>query len=170
MGPIKEFVCFAHGKFDSDKPVCPAGCTTSVEREFRTAPAGHSARTKAADAALERLATRFGMTDISNRSGTVAASRTPGAPPALDFTPIWKEVPKGDVLEVGRGIVSREGSTGGAEAASREYGTGRMGDEPYATQEVPLPVGGKLPQLRPHIVANDNTSAADFSKAIASAA
>jgi hypothetical protein len=68
-------------------------------REFRTAPAGRSARTKASDSALERLASKFGLSDMTNRDGSVGGSRK--AKP--DFKPIWGEMPKGNVYEVGRG-------------------------------------------------------------------
>jgi hypothetical protein len=59
-------------------------------REFRTAPATRSAKTKASDGALERLAKRFGLSDMSNRSGSVGGSR---AQPR-DFSPVWGKMPK----------------------------------------------------------------------------
>lgn len=167
MAVKREFTCLAHGAFEATEAKCPYGCTAAVSREFRTAPAGHSSKTKATDAALERLAMRFGMTDISNRNGTVAASKK--GPGGLDFSPIWKEVPKGDTLEIGRGIVAREGGSGGAEAASREYGTGRMSDEPFATHDVPLPLGVMPPKPRPNVVGRDTVTSADFSQALSRA-
>lgn len=169
MAVNREFTCLAHGPFEGTEARCPHGCTTAVAREFRTAPAVGTAKAKATDAALERLAQRFGLTDISNRNGSVAASKPP-APAGLDFTPKWLPVAAGDNFEVGKGVVSREGSAGGANATAQQYRTERMGDEPAATETVPLPLGQLPPPPRPHVVGRDNVTSADFEKAIRSAA
>src|SRR6266850_1196813 len=99
MAVTKEYRCLAHGPFDAKEARCPHGCGTVV-REFRTAPGGRSSRTKAADGALEHLARRYGLSDMSNRSGSVGGSRRPARP---DFSPVWGDMPKGNVYEVGKG-------------------------------------------------------------------
>jgi hypothetical protein len=178
MAVLKEFKCLAHGAFDAKEAICPRGCTTVI-REFRTAPAGRSAKTKASDAALESLAKKYGLSDMSNRSGSVGGSRR--AP--MDFAPVWGAMPKGNVYEVGKGEVQREGAQGGASAA---------------LQSVALPIGGKqvalnmtskdagvsdlekklgavpsfmgvsksLPRVRPHPVGREPGSPQDLAQAI----
>lgn len=157
----------AHGPFEGSAPTCPHGCTVAVEREFRTAPGGRSAKTKATDNALNRLAQRFGYTDISNRNGTVAGSKKA---PQYDFRPTWGELPKGDKLVVGKGIEQVAGATGGAEAAAKLYHTEQVSeDEPVPSVTMPLPIGGKLPKLRPNVVGRDTVTPAEFSDALARA-
>jgi len=66
MSIKKEYVCFAHGAFESsdDEPLCPMGCDT-VERAFFTPPAVfHSARTKNIDKTLDSLAKSHRLTDL----------------------------------------------------------------------------------------------------------
>jgi hypothetical protein len=168
---IREYTCFAHGEFEAETPVCPFGCTIAVEREFRTAPGTRSSKTKGTDAALQRLAQRFGMTDMSNRGGNVAASQQHGQPAGdqFDLTPRWGAIPKGGVFHQGGRIEEREGSQGGAASAAAQYHTGRIKDEPMATEAVPLPLGTLPPKPRPRVVGRDSVSAADFSKAMAGA-
>lgn len=174
MGVMKEYFCFAHGEFEAEQPVCPAGCTTNIEREYRTAPAARSGKTKATDAALERLAQRFGYSDLSNRGGSVAASQP--QKPEMDFRPRWEAVPKGHAFHAGGRIEERDGAVGGAEKPAGEYGSGRavgpslgMPAELMATKDVPLPTGAALPRPRPHVVAQDKVSGADFDKAMRAA-
>lgn len=166
MAVKREYRCLAHGPFEAYEAKCPHGCDTAIDREFRTAPGTRSPKTRATDVALERLAARFGMTDLSNRNGSVAASRKVGD---LDFSPQWQEVPKGDNLEIGRGIVPREGSAGGAAAAAQGLHTGRIGDELVATEQVPLPLGTMPPKPRPHVVGKDSVSGEDFTRAMGAA-
>lgn len=111
MGIKKEYVCFAHGPFEADQPVCPSGCTVAIERQFRTAPALKSPRTRNIDHTLATLARDFGYTDLSNKSGSVAGGKK------RELNPIWKPIPKGDVQEAGGVIKHRDGSQGGAAAA-----------------------------------------------------
>lgn len=65
MAIKKEYVCFAHGAFESadDNPECPMGCDT-VERAFFTPPALGSGRTKNIDSTFESLAKSHKLTDI----------------------------------------------------------------------------------------------------------
>lgn len=118
MGIRKEYVCFAHGPFEADSPVCPEGCTTAVERQFRTAPGIRSNRTRNIDSTLTALAKDFGLSDLSNRNGSVAQSQR--AP--QDMRPTWGNVPKGDVFKQGGVIESVQGSKGGAETAAQQVG------------------------------------------------
>lgn len=76
MGVLREFVCFGHGRFDSDEPVCPHGCTV-VERVFITAPGLTSNRTKSTDRLLEGIAKDYGLSDMNNHGGTTAARVKP---------------------------------------------------------------------------------------------
>jgi len=112
MAVTREWKCLAHGPFEGPNGVCPHGCTVVV-REFRTAPGGKSEKTKISDRALDRLAARYKLTDMSNRNGSVGDSR--GYPKGME--PLWKELPKGNNFEVGKGEVSRDGAAGGATAA-----------------------------------------------------
>lgn len=117
MAVKKEYRCLAHGPFESMEEICPHGCSTVV-REFRTAPGGRSAKTKTTDRALQGLANRYGLTDMSNKSGSVGGSRK--QPQAM--APVWGEMPKGNVFEVGKGEVAAEGAAGGSTAALAALG------------------------------------------------
>jgi hypothetical protein len=119
MAVLKEFRCLAHGPFDGTEAVCPHGCET-VLREFRTAPGTRSHKTKFSDKALERLANRFGLTDMSNRNGSVGNSRTHQENP---FAPVWGKMPKGNSFAPGRGEVPVDGAAGGAQAALKDFGS-----------------------------------------------
>lgn len=116
MAVNKEWRCLAHGAFEGAEGVCPHGCTTVV-REFRTAPAAKSAKTKNSDKALENLARRFGLTDMSNRDGSVGGSRKH----PKDMAPGWLAMPKGNIFVPGKGEVNDKGeamsTSGGAAAA-----------------------------------------------------
>lgn len=76
MGVVKEYVCMAHGAFESsvEPPLCPMGCDT-VERAFFTPPSLRGDRTKATDKILESLAKNYGLTDMNNRGGQAVAGR-----------------------------------------------------------------------------------------------
>lgn len=117
MSITKEYVCLAHGAFEADEPVCPAGCTTTIEREFRTPIAIRSNRTRNIDRTLQGLADDFGYSDLSNRNGSIAQSKR--AP--MDMRPTWGEVPKGDKFHQGGQIESVQGSQGGAGKAAQAY-------------------------------------------------
>lgn len=164
MAVVKEWRCLAHGPFDGAEGVCPSGCTTVV-REFRSAPGGRSDKTRATDAALQRLATRFGYTDISNRKGSVAQSQ---GKPKMEMKPEWVPMPKGDTLKVAdKTIEKRKGSVGGASTAAANARVLHSGGEP-TVGAAPLPVEG-LPKPRPVVVGREGDYSQDFSKAVSAA-
>ena len=116
MAVTKEFRCLAHGEFDGSEPVCPKGCTTVV-REFRTAPAGKSSKTKGVDRTLASLAARFGFSDMSNRDGSVGSSKKNSG----EIKPVWGDMPKGNIFVPGKGEVNAKGeamSTAGGGVAA----------------------------------------------------
>ena len=87
MAVLKEWVCMAHGVFESYHAVCPHGCTT-VQRHFKTAfTLGNTA--KGIDRTLQNLANDFGMTDISNRNGTAAGFVPKNNQQQVDLNPRW---------------------------------------------------------------------------------
>ena len=90
MAVLKDYRCLAHGVFESKTAVCPHGCTTVVPM-FLKAPGGRSDKTKASDRALEHLAKRYGLDDMSNRNGSVGNSRK--HPSGME--PRWGEIPDG---------------------------------------------------------------------------
>lgn len=74
MAVRKEWMCAAHGPFESTKPKCPHGCNT-VTRVFLTAPSIHtSGRRQNIDNTLETLAAHHNLTNLSNRNGSIASS------------------------------------------------------------------------------------------------
>lgn len=152
----------AHGPFEAEQAVCPHGCTTAVERAFFTAPGLVGNKTKGTDATLRRLAERFGFTDLSNKNGSIAASKRQ----PKGFEPLWQDVPKGNVLEIGGGERSVEGAVGGAEAAGRSFNTAAIANELIATRENPLPIGARLPKVRPNVVGTPYGNQADFDQAL----
>lgn len=83
MAVLKEYICKAHGAFESSdpNPRCKAGCN-SIERVFLTAPSVRtSQRTKNIDSTLDSLAAQFGLTDLSTRNGSVMNSIAPHSKP-----------------------------------------------------------------------------------------
>lgn len=159
MAIVKELKCLAHGPFESTAkdPVCPYGCTVVI-REFRTAPGTRSTKTKQSDAALERLAKRFGLSDMSNKNGSVANSRKERNP----MTPQWAAMPKGNTYEVGKGEVPVDGSEGGASSALAGLRIAENNDGPNF-----MDIAKGLPKPRP-IVAKDHVfgTARDLQEAI----
>jgi len=73
MAIVREYVCLAHGDFDSTSAVCPKGCKGEgmVVRVFRTAPSVQSQRFRNINATFESLAREQGVTNMSNSSGTM---------------------------------------------------------------------------------------------------
>jgi hypothetical protein len=171
MAVTKEFRCLAHGPFDAKDGICPRGCSTVV-REFRTPPGGRSPKTKGVDKTLEGLASRFGLTDMTNRNdNSVGANRAQGRG-NMDMQPSWGAMPKGNVFSVGKGEVQVDGAQGGATAALAGMG---MGDnaaiaamEAASGQPLPnfLDIAKTLPPVRPNIIKQSGTSA-DLDTAIA---
>ena len=71
MAIVKEWICLAHGEFDSADPVCPHGCRgdAMIERAFRTAPAIQSQGYRNINRTFDTLAAEAGVTNMNNSSG-----------------------------------------------------------------------------------------------------
>ena len=95
MAAILELKCAAHGEFESTTFACPHGCPKRfVVQEFRTPNAIHDGTTAHTDATLRGLADSVGLTDMSNRNGSVMNSQKPNPQHrGMDFSPRWLEVP-----------------------------------------------------------------------------
>lgn len=128
MAVVKEYVCLAHGAFESsdETPECPMGCDT-VERAFFTPPGLGSGRTKNIDKTLESLAKSHKLTDIgpgAMRRKALAAEKSQEA--FKEFCERkygglgWGNVPQGGTLNVKTQEV--KGSGPGAPAAAASAG------------------------------------------------
>ena len=172
MAVTKEFRCLAHGAFEGTDARCPHGCTTVI-REFRTAPGSRSAKTKASDTALERMAKRYQLSDISAKSGSVAGDRAAkmrglGQVGPADFTPRWMEIPKGGTYDAAtKQVIARDGSEGGADALVKNLSQGRA--EPLGADAPALPIGPIPRRPRPVVVGRDSVTRAQFKDALAKA-
>lgn len=94
MAAILELKCAAHGEFESTVFACPHGCPPRfVVQEFRTPNAIHDGATANTDRTLRGLADSVGLTDMSNRNGSVMNSQRPTGPKGLDFSPKWVDIP-----------------------------------------------------------------------------
>ena len=70
MAVLHDYVCLAHGKFESREAKCPHGCGAGmVEKVFLKTGGMISARTQGIDRNLSQLALDFGMTNMSNQGG-----------------------------------------------------------------------------------------------------
>ena len=129
MAVLKEFVCLAHGAFTSASPRCPHGCTTT-ERRFFNAPGIRSNRTRGIDRTLDSLAASAGLTDMSNRSGSVlGGGRGRAAPPvSRDYRKFLEE------KFAGQGQITPSGNFGmwGGVPSGGTYqpGLGARGEKP----------------------------------------
>jgi hypothetical protein len=139
----------AHGPFDAKEPLCPHGCTTVI-REFRTAPAARSEKTKASDRALEHLAQRFGLSDMSNRSGSVGATRRHKE---MDFSPVWGKMPAGNAWN------------GSAEVAPTGGVLKQGGGASAAVQQIAIPGPRGKPPMQLNMQAKD-AAVADLEKSL----
>lgn len=168
MGVLKEFLCPAHGRFDSDVAKCPHGCDFVVDRVFHTAPGTRSAKTRATDVLLRDIAQQYGFTDMSTKNGSVMASQRKEKP-AMDFSPVWGDIPKGDRQTAGGVIEKVEGSQGGAQAGANQYrvapGTPMQttGGEGLSFADV----AKAMPQPRPELAAPAYGTAADVARTAA---
>ena len=168
MAVTKEYRCLQHGPFDATDGICPSGCDTVV-REFRTAPGGRSPKTKTMDKTLQGLADRFGLTDMSNRNGSVGGSRKQ----PNEMVPVWGQMPKGNVYDVGKGERQVDGAGGGATAALAGLGINGQGEASVqalaAAAGAPLPtfmdIAHSLPKVRPTIHGSSGSSS-DLAQAI----
>lgn len=104
MAIIKEFLCPGHGPFESDKPICPRGCTVA-EREFRTAPAYHDGTHTKVDRLVRGEMDKMGITNIrSSREGETARIESPAMRQQAEFqkqvrakySKPWQALPKGE--------------------------------------------------------------------------
>lgn len=94
MPIIKEWKCAAHGSFEGPEGICPHGCPLRfVVQEFLTPPAIHDGTTAYTDRTLQGLADSVGLTDMSNRNGSVMNSQRSNTPKGLDFSPKWVDIP-----------------------------------------------------------------------------
>jgi len=92
MAATLELKCAAHGEFESTSFACPHGCPKRfVVQEFRTAPYINGEKTAYTDRTLQGLADSVGLTDISNRNGSVMNSQRKTNGP--DFSPRWLDIP-----------------------------------------------------------------------------
>lgn len=92
MAIIKEWRCAGHGPFEGPEGKCPWGCPPRfVVQEFRTAAAYHDGTTANTDRTLRGLADSVGLTDMSNRNGSVMNSQRKANGP--DFSPRWIDIP-----------------------------------------------------------------------------
>jgi hypothetical protein len=83
---IKEYRCLdCETLFESSDPdpQCPACSRVEIERAFLTPPGISVGKSAIIDRELKNLANDYGMSDISNKNGSVMASRPAAdAPPA----------------------------------------------------------------------------------------
>jgi hypothetical protein len=93
MPVLKEFRCAAHGPFEGFEAKCPRGCSPRfVVREFRSAPAFKSAKTKHVDRQFRAIAKEFGLTNLKNdpKSGTsVMQELRKGVKTPAEASPRW---------------------------------------------------------------------------------
>jgi hypothetical protein len=94
MAILKEYRCAAHGEFESTEHACPLGCPARfVVQEIRTPPAYHDGITRNTDQTLRQLADEHGLTDMSNRNGSIMNSQRPQSSDGPDFSPKWLDIP-----------------------------------------------------------------------------
>lgn len=171
MAVLKDYRCLAHGTFESKEAKCPHGCTTVIAVWNGKAPGGRSKKTKASDRALNHLASRYGLSDMSNRNGnSVGGNRkAPG-----EMTPTWGELPSGNVFEAGKGEVTRDkrervDSQGGAAGYAAQINSG-LSDLPPTPNF--MDISKALPKIRPIPAINPQDgrfqNSGDLDKAIAS--
>ena len=76
MAVLHDWICLAHGKFESFDGRCPHGCDEQfVAKTYVQAPGLRSDRTKNIDNTFRQLAADYGLTDMNNQNGTGAVKR-----------------------------------------------------------------------------------------------
>lgn len=130
MGILKEFVCLGHGPFESDKPICPRGCT-ATEREFRTAPAYHDGNNNRVDRLVRSQVDAMGLGNIKTnlREGETARIESPAMRQQADFQNAirkkypsnWGALAPGGTMNVKTGAVDNAGRGAGAVATVTEH-------------------------------------------------
>lgn len=89
--PLKEYICAAHGEFESRTGKCPRGCSVRfVRQEFRTAPATRSGGGRAVDRELRNLATDYRLPDIRTSDDGLSVMQNLRKNPS--FAPSWGNV------------------------------------------------------------------------------
>jgi len=105
MAVVHDYVCAAHGGFESKTGVCPHGCDKAfVQKVFLKAPGMTTGRTKNIDKDTRQLAMDFKMTDMSNRGGNGVGRVDQGSAQRVEqarqmqemFAPRWGSVATGD--------------------------------------------------------------------------
>lgn len=89
--PLKEYVCAAHGDFESRTGKCPHGCSKRfVRQEFRTAPATRTGGGKIVDREMNHLANDYRLTDIRTSDDGLSVMQNLRKNPS--FAPSWGNV------------------------------------------------------------------------------
>ena len=109
MAIVKEYFCPGHGAFESDRPICPSGCTVA-EREFRTAPAYHDGNNARVDNLVRSQVDAMGLGNIKTgtREGETARIVSPAMRQQAEFQAAirkkypsnWAGVQKGGTMRI----------------------------------------------------------------------
>ena len=74
MAALNDYVCMAHGVFESRTGKCPHGCGKGMTQIVHLkAPGFVTARTQGIDSTLRGLAADHGLTDMNNHGGETGA-------------------------------------------------------------------------------------------------
>lgn len=86
MSVVHDYVCIAHGQFESRTGKCPHGCGKAmVKKIFLSPPAYHGGRTSSIDRTLQGLADDHGLSDLrSAREGEPVFRHDPNMDAAAD--------------------------------------------------------------------------------------
>lgn len=131
----KEWLCMAHGKFESAKAVCPRGCTTVERRFFTPTSIKTSGRTNNIDKTLQMLADDYKLTDINNQNGTAAVKR-PDSKAVNQMEAMNQAIQQRFGVNAGGGWGAMPNS-GGATAAAQNLGASAPVDLSSVKQVLP---------------------------------
>ena len=109
MGVLHDYVCAAHGKFESRTGRCPHGCSKRFTKiEFNTSAGIVGAKTKNTDRLMKNLANDFKLPDIATKDGESVMAQLKKRKYKKDEQPatIFAEVPG---TREARGWTQREG-------------------------------------------------------------
>ncbi len=74
-GVLHDYVCMAHGEFESRDGRCPHGCGKAmVQIKYNKAPSYHNGRTSNIDKTIRALANDYKQTDLNNHNGTTSCA------------------------------------------------------------------------------------------------
>lgn len=130
MAIAKEYICPGHGPFESDRPICPSGCTVA-EREFRTPPAFHNGTTSKTDDLIRSQVEAFGLSNIrSAREGETSRIPSAGEKKQAEFQKAirqkypsnWGAIAPGGTMNVRTGAVEKSDRGPGAAATIAQHG------------------------------------------------